>query len=117
MLHAILLRVQLSGLSGTEDVGPEKLQRSGRAKRTGNTLEYSIKPAYAMLQQYQQYWAAKSWDVDVYAVADTWQGIAAPHAVADTWQGIAAPHAVDLKKYFKTTKSKSFSHATLRIIQ
>ena len=95
MLHAILLRVQLSGLSGTEDVGPEKLQRSGRAKRTGNTLEYSIKPAYAMLQQYQQYWAAKSWDVDVYAVADT-------------WQGIAAPHAVDLKKYFTDDQTKEF---------
>ena len=65
------------------------------AKRTGNTLEYSIKPAYAMLEQYQQYWAAKSGDVDVYAVADI-------------WQAIAAPHAVDLKKYFRDDQTKEF---------
>ena len=65
------------------------------AKKTGNTLEYSLRSAYAMLQQYQQYWDAKSGDVDVYAVDGT-------------WQRIAAPHAVDLKKYFKDDQTKEF---------
>ncbi len=37
---------------------------------------------------YQQYWTAKSPDVDVYLIDVI-------------WQGIAAPHAVDLKKYYK----------------
>jgi trehalose/maltose transport system substrate-binding protein len=37
---------------------------------------------------YQQYWVAKSPDVDVYLIDVI-------------WQGIAAPHAVDLKKYYK----------------
>ena len=60
------------------------------AKKTGNKLEYISRPndASAALQQYQQYWAAKSPDVDVYLVDVI-------------WQGIAAPHAVDLKKYYK----------------
>jgi maltose alpha-D-glucosyltransferase / alpha-amylase len=67
------------------------------AKKTGNTLEYIFRPAdtTATLQRYQQYWAAKSGDVDVYAIAVT-------------WQGIAAPHAVDLKKYFKEDQTKEF---------
>jgi hypothetical protein len=42
---------------------------------------------FAALQLYQQYWAAKSPDVDVYQIDVI-------------WQGIAAPHAVDLKKYY-----------------
>jgi trehalose/maltose transport system substrate-binding protein len=60
------------------------------AKKTGNKLEYISRPndASATLQQYQQYWAAKSPDVDVYLIDVI-------------WQGIAAPHAVDLKKYYK----------------
>jgi trehalose/maltose transport system substrate-binding protein len=60
------------------------------ATKTGNKLEYISRPndASAALQQYQQYWAAKSPDVDVYLVDVI-------------WQGIAAPHAVDLKKYYK----------------
>ena len=32
-------------------------------------------------QLYQQYWTAKSPDVDVYLVDVIWQGIVAPHAV------------------------------------
>jgi trehalose/maltose transport system substrate-binding protein len=60
------------------------------AKNTGNTLEYISRPndASATLQQFQQYWAAKSGDVDVYMIDVI-------------WPGIAAPHAVDLKKYLK----------------
>jgi trehalose/maltose transport system substrate-binding protein len=60
------------------------------AKKTGNKIEYISRPqdASATLQQFQQYWAAKSPDIDVYMVDVI-------------WQGILAPHAVDLKKYFK----------------
>src|SRR5271165_996730 len=60
------------------------------AKKTGNKLEYIGRPndSSAALQQYQQYWAAKSGDVDVYQIDVI-------------WQSIAAPHAVDLKKYYK----------------
>jgi trehalose/maltose transport system substrate-binding protein len=60
------------------------------AQKTGNKIEIISRPndASATLQQYQQYWAAKSPDVDVYQIDVI-------------WQGIAAPHAVDLKKYDK----------------
>ena len=60
------------------------------AKKTGNKVEYFFRPSdpSAALQVYQQYWAAKSPDVDVYLVDVI-------------WQGAAAPHAVDLKKYYK----------------
>jgi trehalose/maltose transport system substrate-binding protein len=60
------------------------------AKRTGNKLEYISRPndVSAALALYQQYWTAKSPDVDVYLVDVI-------------WQGIAGPHAVDLKKYYK----------------
>jgi trehalose/maltose transport system substrate-binding protein len=73
------------------------------AKKTGNKIEYISRPqdASATLQQFQQYWAAKSPDIDVYMVDVI-------------WQGILAPHAVDLKKYFKEDElSKNFP----RIIQ
>jgi trehalose/maltose transport system substrate-binding protein len=65
------------------------------AKKTGNTLEYISRPndASATLQQFQQYWAAKSPDVDVYMIDVI-------------WPGIAAPHSVDLKKYFKDEELK-----------
>jgi trehalose/maltose transport system substrate-binding protein len=65
------------------------------AKKTGNTLEYISRPndASATLQQFQQYWAAKSGDVDVYMIDVI-------------WPGIAAPHAVDLKKYLKEDEIK-----------
>jgi trehalose/maltose transport system substrate-binding protein len=60
------------------------------ARETGNKLEYISRPndGSAALQQYQQYWAARSPDIDVYLVDVI-------------WQGIAAPHAVDLKNYYK----------------
>jgi trehalose/maltose transport system substrate-binding protein len=60
------------------------------SQKTGNKVEIISRPqdATATLQQYQQYWAAKSGDVDVYQIDVI-------------WQSIAAPHAVDLKKYYK----------------
>lgn len=67
------------------------------AKKTGNKVEYISRPndASATLQQFQQYWAAKSPDIDVYMVDVI-------------WQGILAPHAVDLKKYFKEDEIAKF---------
>jgi trehalose/maltose transport system substrate-binding protein len=67
------------------------------AEKTGNKLEYISRPndASATLQLFQQYWAAKSGDIDVYIV-DT------------IWQGIAAPHAVDLRKYYSADEIKAF---------
>ena len=60
------------------------------SQKTGNKVEIISRPqdASATLQQYQQYWAAKSGDVDVYQIDVI-------------WQSIAGPHAVDFKKYFK----------------
>src|SRR6516164_4899080 len=73
------------------------------AKKTGNTLEYISRPndATATLQQFQQYWAAKSPDVDVYMIDVI-------------WQGIANPHAVDLKKYYKEDELKEFFPAIVQ---
>ena len=67
------------------------------AQKTGNKLEYISRPndASATLQLFQQYWAAKSADVDVFMVDVI-------------WQGICAPHAVDMKKYFKDDEIKAF---------
>jgi trehalose/maltose transport system substrate-binding protein len=67
------------------------------AQKTGNKLEYISRPndASATLQLFQQYWAAKSSDVDVFMVDVI-------------WQGICGPHAVDLKKYFKDDEIKGF---------
>jgi trehalose/maltose transport system substrate-binding protein len=67
------------------------------AQKTGNKLEYISRPndASATLQLFQQYWAAKSADVDVFMVDVI-------------WQGICGPHAVDLKKYFKDDEIKAF---------
>jgi trehalose/maltose transport system substrate-binding protein len=67
------------------------------AKKTGNKLEYISRPndASATLQQFQQYWAAKSPDIDVYMVDVI-------------WQGILAPHAVDMKKYYNEAELKEF---------
>jgi trehalose/maltose transport system substrate-binding protein len=60
------------------------------SQKTGNKVEIISRPqdASATLQQYQQYWAARSGDVDVYQIDVI-------------WQSIAGPHAVDLKKYVK----------------
>jgi trehalose/maltose transport system substrate-binding protein len=67
------------------------------AEKTGNKVEYFSRPndASATLQLYQQYWAAKSPDVDVYQIDVI-------------WQGIAAPHAVDLKKYYKEDEINAY---------
>jgi trehalose/maltose transport system substrate-binding protein len=67
------------------------------AKKTGNKLEYIGRPNdySAVLPLFQQYWAAKSPDVDVYQIDVI-------------WQGIAAPHAVDLKKYYKEDEIKAY---------
>jgi ABC-type glycerol-3-phosphate transport system substrate-binding protein len=67
------------------------------AKKTGNRVEYiSVATDISMaLQQYQQYWASQSPDIDVYMVDVI-------------WQGILAPHAVDMKKYFKDDEVKKF---------
>jgi trehalose/maltose transport system substrate-binding protein len=67
------------------------------AQKTGNKLEYISRPndASATLQLFQQYWAAKSPDVDVFMVDVI-------------WQGICGPHAVDMKKYFKDDEIKAF---------
>ena len=61
------------------------------SQKTGNKVEIISRPndATATLSQYQQYWAAKSPDVDVYQVDVI-------------WQGICAAHAVDMKKYVKS---------------
>jgi trehalose/maltose transport system substrate-binding protein len=59
------------------------------AQKSGNKLEYINRPnsATETLALFQQYWAAKSPDVDVYMIDVI-------------WPGIAAAHAADLKKYF-----------------
>jgi trehalose/maltose transport system substrate-binding protein len=66
-------------------------------QKTGNKVEIISRPndATATLSQYQQYWAAKSPDVDVYQVDVI-------------WQGIAAAHAVDMKKYVKEDEISQF---------
>jgi trehalose/maltose transport system substrate-binding protein len=67
------------------------------AQKTGNKVEYFFRPldSSAALQVYQQYWAAKSSDVDVYLVDVI-------------WQGIAAPHAADLKRYYNEDEIKAY---------
>jgi trehalose/maltose transport system substrate-binding protein len=67
------------------------------AKKTGNKLEYIARPNddSAALQQFQQAWAGKSPDVDVYQIDVV-------------WQGIAAPHAVDLKRYYKEDELEAY---------
>jgi trehalose/maltose transport system substrate-binding protein len=95
--------VQAAGVTihfaGDSDVGEggrwTKALAQEWAKSTGNSVDYISRPndATATLQQYQQYWAAKSGDVDVFMIDVI-------------WPGIAAPHAADLKKYFKDDEIK-----------
>jgi len=96
-LLASLLTPPLFGAGVTVRFSGEPLGEGGRynralaeewAQKTGNKVEYFFRTSdSSALQVYQQYWAAKSSDVDVYLVDVI-------------WQGIAAPHAVDLKKYY-----------------
>lgn len=67
------------------------------AKKTGNRVEYIDSPADTndRLALYQQYWAAKSPDVDVYMIDVI-------------WPGIVAPHALDLKQFFTEAELKEF---------
>ncbi|WP_337844092.1 ABC transporter substrate-binding protein [Thermus sp.] len=66
-------------------------------KKTGTRVEYIDSPADTndRLALYQQYWAAKSPDVDVYMIDVI-------------WPGIVAPHALDLKAYFSEDELKEF---------
>jgi trehalose/maltose transport system substrate-binding protein len=96
--------VQAAGVTihfaGDSDVGEggrwTKALAQEWAQKTGNTVDYISRPndATQTLQMFQQYWAAKSGDVDVYMIDVI-------------WPGIAAPHAVDLKKYFKDDDIKA----------
>ncbi len=67
------------------------------ARATGNRIEYIDTPAEtdARLALFQQYWAARSADVDVYTIDVI-------------WPGIAAPHALDLRPYFSPATLDSF---------
>ena len=73
--------------AGDSDVGEggrwTKALAQEWAQKTGNTVDYISRPndASATLQLFQQYWAAKSGDVDVYMIDIIWPGIAAPHAL------------------------------------
>lgn len=67
------------------------------AQKTGNKVEYIDAPADTndRLALYQQYWAAKSPDVDVYMIDVI-------------WPGIVAPHAADLNQYFSKDELAQF---------
>jgi trehalose/maltose transport system substrate-binding protein len=103
---AIILSPAVFGQATVRFAGDSDVGEGGRwtrnaaedwAKKTGNKIEYISRPndASATLQQFQQYWAAKSPDIDVYMVDVI-------------WQGILAPHAVDLKKYFQEDELSKF---------
>jgi trehalose/maltose transport system substrate-binding protein len=105
-LLAFLLGLPLFGAGVTVRIIGEPGGEGGRygralaeewAQKTGNKVEYFFSPidSSARLQVYQQYWAAKSPDVDVYQVDVI-------------WQGIVAPHAVDLKKYYNEYEIKAY---------
>src|ERR1700756_1957269 len=89
--------VRFAGEPGGEGGRFNKALAEEWAQKTGNKVEYIFRPSdgSVALQVYQQYWAAKSPDVDVYLVDVI-------------WQGMAAPHAVDLKKYYKEDEIEAY---------
>ncbi|HEY5891743.1 MAG TPA: ABC transporter substrate-binding protein [Chthoniobacterales bacterium] len=88
LAEGVTLRLA-AGSDGGESGRWTKAKAQEWAKACGNKVEYISSPTDSTqtLQQFQQYWAAKSPDVDVYMIDVI-------------WPGIVAPHAVDLKKYF-----------------
>ncbi|MBV8101222.1 MAG: ABC transporter substrate-binding protein, partial [Verrucomicrobia bacterium] len=82
--------LHFAGPAGGPELDFEKKVCDQWAQKTGNKVELISRPndTTAALQTFQQYWSARSGDVDIYQVDVI-------------WQGICAPHAVDLKKYYK----------------
>lgn len=98
-LHSSGVTIKIAGAStAVGEIGrwmKEKVEEW--AKLTGNKVEYIDTPAAtdARLALFQQYWAARSSDVDIYTIDVI-------------WPGIVAPHAIDLKKYFSEAELDSF---------
>jgi trehalose/maltose transport system substrate-binding protein len=97
LLFGAGVTVRFTGEPGGEGGRYSRALAEEWAQKTGNKVEYYFRAsdASAALQQFQQYWVAKSPDVDVYQVDVI-------------WQGIAAPHAVDLKKYYQEDEIKAY---------
>jgi hypothetical protein len=91
--------VRLTGEPGGEGGRYSKALAEEWAQKTGNKVEYYWRPgdASTALQWCQQYWVAKSPDVDVFQIDVI-------------WQGVAAPHAVDLKKYYREDRHQRAQH-------
>ncbi|RIH84552.1 putative ABC transporter-binding protein [Meiothermus luteus] len=90
------LRVSLGGGVGE---GPRwmRARLAEFTRRTGIRAEVFEAPTDtdAQLALYQQYWAGRSPDIDVYMVDVI-------------WPGIIAPHALDLKQYFTEAELREF---------
>ena len=97
LLFGAGVTVRLTGEPGGEGGRYSRALAEEWAEKTGNKVEYYWRPSEAStaLQWCQQYWVAKSPDVDVYQIDVI-------------WQGIAAPHAVDLKKYYNEDEIKAY---------